>query len=167
MSQGGRQTSHIVAEIFTEVGVAFNRVGEFAMMMNSEFDSPYKDVITDNDVQMIGAAVAKFSEDIEKMCQRIKDRTLLQIRNSMKRHAYEEAGLPLRKQQIISTPKAAVAQERVRNTTTPLSNASTVMPQSSAKSADITLNMLNATEQEVDVEGLSAADKLDYDSADH
>ena len=160
MSQGGRQTSQIVAEIFTEVGIAFNRIGEFAMMMNPELDSPYKDKITDSEIQMIAAAVAKFSDDIEKMCQRIKDRTLLQIRNSMKRHAYEEAGLPLRKQQIIATTKAAVTQERVRN-------SSTVMPQSSAKSADITLNMLNATEQEVDVEGLSAADKLDYDSADH
>jgi len=160
MSQVGRQTSQIVAEIFTEVGIAFNRIGEFAMLMNPELDSPYKDRITDTEVQMIAAAVAKFSEDIENMCQRIKDRTLLQIRSSMKRHAYEEAGLPLRKQQIISTPKAAVTQERIRSTTS-------VMPQSSAKSADITLNMLNATEQEVDVEGLSAADKLDYDSADH
>lgn len=160
MSQGGRQTSQIVAEIFTEVGIAFNRIGEFAMMMNPELDSPFKDKITETEIQMIAAAVSKFSEDIEKMCQRIKDRTLLQIRNSMKRHAYEEAGLPLRKQQIIATPKTAVAQERVRNTTA-------VMPQSSAKSADITLNMLNATEQEVDVEGLSAADKLDYDSAGH
>lgn len=159
MSQSGRQTSQIVAEIFTEVGIAFNRIGEFAMMMNPELDSPYKDKITVTEIQMIASAVAKFSDDIEKMCQRIKDRTLLQIRNSMKRHAYEEAGLPLRKQQIIGTTKTAVSQERVRN--------SSVMPQSSAKSADITLNMLNATEQEVDVEGLSAADKLDYDSADH
>lgn len=162
MSQGGRQTSHIVAEIFTEVGIAFNRIGEFAMLMNPELDSPYKDKISETEIQIISAAVKKFSDDIEKMCQRIKDRTLLQIRNSMKRHAYEEAGLPLRKQQIISTPKtaAAVTQERVRN-------ATPVMPQSSAKSADITLNMLNATEQEVDVEGLSAADKLDYESTDH
>lgn len=160
MSQSGRQTSQIVAEIFTEVGIAFNRVGELAMMMNPELDSPFKEKITDTEVQMIAAAVAKFSDDTEKICQRIKDRTLLQIRNSMKRHAYEEAGLPLRKQQIISTPKTTVTQERVRNT-------ATVMPQSSAKSADITLNMLNATEQEVDVEGLSAADKLEYDSAGH
>lgn len=159
MSQSGNQTSGIVADIFHEMGDAFNRIGQFAVMMSSEHDSQYKDKLTEIEIQMLGAAVAKFSDDIEKMCQRIKDRTLLQIRNSMKRHAYEEAGLPLRKQQILTTPKAAVTQERARNTT--------VMPQSSAKSADITLNMLNATEQEVDVEGLSAAVKLDYDSADH
>ncbi|XP_035228242.1 chromatin complexes subunit BAP18-like [Stegodyphus dumicola] len=159
MSQNVRQTSHIVAEIFTDVGTAFTRLGELEMLLNPEFDSPYREKATENEVQMLRAAVKKFGEDIDKICQRIKDRTLLQIRNSMKRHAYEEAGLPLRKQQIISTPKTSISQDKTRN-------ANAVLSQASAKSADITLNMLNATEQEVDVEGLSAVDKLDYDSAD-
>ncbi|XP_015919892.1 chromatin complexes subunit BAP18 [Parasteatoda tepidariorum] len=157
MSQALRPTSLIVAEIFTDVGVAFTRLGELEMLLNPENETKYK--ISETDLLALRQAIMKFGEDIDKICQRIKDRTLLQIRSSMKRHAYEEAGLPLRKQQIISTPKPAVSQEKVRS--------ASVLSQSTAKSADITLNMLNATEQEVDVEGLSAAVKLEYDSTDN
>ncbi|XP_054720443.1 chromatin complexes subunit BAP18-like [Uloborus diversus] len=156
MTQAIRQTSHVVAEIFTDVGAAFTRLGELEMLLNPDVDSSYRDKVSENDIQMLRDAVKKFTDDIDNICQRIKERTLLQIRNSMKRHAYEEAGLPLRKQQIISTPKPAMDKSRT----------SSVISQSTAKSADITLNMLNATEQEVDVEGLTTSDKLDYDSAD-
>ncbi|KAG8197304.1 hypothetical protein JTE90_007550 [Oedothorax gibbosus] len=157
MSQSNRQTAQVVAEIFTDVGVAFTRLGELEMLLNPDSESRNK--LSESDVIALRAAIMKFGQEIDKICLRIKDRTLLQIRNSMKRHAYEEAGLPLRKQQVISTPKPAVAQEKVR---TPSSG----MSQPTAKSADITLNMLNATEPEVDVEGLATPDKLDYDCTD-
>ncbi|GBN48405.1 Chromatin complexes subunit BAP18 [Araneus ventricosus] len=157
MSQVNRPTSHVVSEIFEDFGTAFTLLGELEVYLNPDSETGNK--IPENDLLALRAAINKFGEDIEKICQRIKERTLLQIRNSMKRHAYEEAGLPLRKQQIITAPKAAISQEKVRNT-------SSVLSQSSAKSADITLNMLNATEQEVDVEGLATADKLDYGCTD-
>lgn len=159
MSQGNRQTSHIVSEIFADVGTSFTLLGELEMMLNPEY-AARKNVSEANQLAL-RAAIAKFGEDVDKICQRIKDRTLLQIRNSMKRHAYEEAGLPLRKQQIIAAPKATISQEKVRSA----SNVS-VLSQPTAKSADITLNMLNATEQEVDVEGLATSDKLDYGCTD-
>ncbi|CAL1298124.1 unnamed protein product [Larinioides sclopetarius] len=157
MSQVNRPTSHIVSEIFSDFGTAFTLLGELEVYLNPEVETGNK--IPENDLLALRAAINKFGEDIEKICQRIKERTLLQIRNSMKRHAYEEAGLPLRKQPIITAPKTAISQEKVRNT-------SSVLSQPSAKSADITLNMLNATEQEVDVEGLATADKLDYGCTD-
>ncbi|KAF8783156.1 chromatin complexes subunit BAP18-like [Argiope bruennichi] len=157
MSQVNRPTSHIVSEIFTDFGTAFTLLGELEVYLNPDSDTNNK--IAESDLLALRAAVNKFGEEIENMCQRIKERTLLQIRNSMKRHAYEEAGLPLRKQQILATSKTPISQEKARN-------ASSVLSQSSAKSADITLNMLNATEQEVDVEGLATADKLDYGCTD-
>ncbi|GFR02740.1 chromatin complexes subunit BAP18 [Trichonephila clavata] len=160
MSQGNRQTSHIVSEIFADVGTSFTLLGELEMMLNPEYAARNK--VPEADVQALRAAINKFGEDIDKICQRIKDRTLLQIRNSMKRHAYEEAGLPLRKQQIIAAPKPTISQEKVRSA----SSVSVLSQPTATKSADITLNMLNATEQEVDVEGLATSDKLDYGCTD-
>ncbi|GFS99956.1 chromatin complexes subunit BAP18 [Nephila pilipes] len=149
-----------VFEIFADVGTSFTLLGELEMMLNPEYAARHN--VSETNLLDLRAAINKFGEDIDVICQRIKDRTLLQIRSSMKRHAYEEAGLPLRKQQIIAAPKATISQEKVvRN----VSNVS-ILSQPSAKSADITLNMLNATEQEVDVEGLATSDKLDYGCTD-
>ncbi|XP_037564186.1 BPTF-associated chromatin complex component 1 isoform X3 [Dermacentor andersoni] len=77
-----------------------------------------------------------------------------QIKNSMKRKAYEEAGIPIKK----APPKAEAAPPPPQPTLAAGLQAAT-------KSADITLNMLNATETEVDVEGLGGTGKLDYDSS--
>ncbi|GFS69163.1 chromatin complexes subunit BAP18 [Nephila pilipes] len=140
--------------------MSFTLMGELEMMLNPEYTS--RNNISETDVLALRAAITKFGEDINAICKIIKKRTILQIKGSMKRLAYEEAGLPLRKQQIIAVPKATVSQEKIiRN----VSNVS-VLSQQSAKSADITLNMLNATEPEVDVEGLATADKLDYGCTD-
>ncbi|GIY11134.1 chromatin complexes subunit BAP18 [Caerostris extrusa] len=157
MSEVNRQTSFIVSEIFADVGEAFTLLGELEMYLNPEAVNRNK--LPENEVRALRAAINKFGKDIDVICERIKERTLLQIRNSMKRHAYDEAGLPLRKQQIITVSKPAIPQEKVRN-------AANVLSQPTAKSADITLNMLNATEQEVEVDGLATANKLDYGCTD-
>ncbi|XP_015927836.1 chromatin complexes subunit BAP18-like isoform X3 [Parasteatoda tepidariorum] len=75
----------------------------------------------------------------------------------VKRKSFEDPGTVLKKQ-MTATIKT-VSQDKIRA-------LNSVISQSTPKSADITLNMLNAMEPEVDVEGL-AASKLDYDSPDN
>uniref|UniRef100_A0A6B0UQH0 Putative chromatin complex subunit bap18-like protein n=1 Tax=Ixodes ricinus TaxID=34613 RepID=A0A6B0UQH0_IXORI len=85
-----------------------------------------------------------------------------QIKNSMKRKAYEEAGLPIKKQQQQVSVALKAAQEGAQTT---LAGGLLAQAAGATKSADMTLNMLNATETEVDVEGLGGTGKLDYDSS--
>ncbi|GFU05102.1 chromatin complexes subunit BAP18 [Nephila pilipes] len=84
--------------------MSFTLMGELEMMLNPEYTS--RNNISETDVLALRAAITKFGEDINAICKIIKKRTILQIKGSMKRLAYEEAGLPLRKQQIIAVPKA-------------------------------------------------------------
>merc|ERR1719336_1279650 len=64
----------------------------------------------------------------------IKERTVLQIKTALQKKAYEEAGIQ--------------AQNSV-------SNNKIMQGQSGASSAEVTLNALNASESEVDVESLA------------
>ncbi|CAK9830718.1 Chromatin complexes subunit BAP18 [Anthophora retusa] len=83
-----------------------------------------------------------------------------QIRTTLKKKAFEEAGVPIR-QQILSQQSAqqsaVVQQQQVKQQTGNLMG----------KSAEVTLNMLNASESEVDVEGLpeECQVKLEFEGA--
>ncbi|XP_017797749.1 PREDICTED: chromatin complexes subunit BAP18 isoform X3 [Habropoda laboriosa] len=82
-----------------------------------------------------------------------------QIRTTLKKKAFEEAGVPIR-QQILSQQSAqqstVVQQQQVKQ-------QGNLM----GKSAEVTLNMLNASESEVDVEGLpeECQVKLEFEGA--
>lgn len=80
-----------------------------------------------------------------------------QIRTTLKRKAFEEAGVPVKKQPVTTTPSATV-----KKTPGQTPNSSII-----GKSADVTLNMLNASESEVDVEGLpeECQVKLEFEGA--
>ncbi|KAJ4441893.1 hypothetical protein ANN_11753 [Periplaneta americana] len=69
-----------------------------------------------------------------------------QIRTTLKKKAFEDAGLPVRQIQTVQATQA---------------------PQQSmmSKSSEVTLNMLNAPESEVDVEGLPEDVKLEFEGA--
>lgn len=71
-----------------------------------------------------------------------------QIRTALKKKAFEDAGLPVRPANTVSQ----VAQQQ----------PSLAQQQSMIKS-EVTLNMLNAPESEVDVEGLHEDVKLEFD----
>lgn len=75
----------------------------------------------------------------------------------MKKQAFEEAGVPLRQQQ--NSQQNAVSQ--------PKPPAAPTNPNLMGKSAEVTLNMLNAPESEVDVEGIpeECQVKLEFEAA--
>ncbi|KYB28109.1 Chromatin complexes subunit BAP18-like Protein [Tribolium castaneum] len=65
-----------------------------------------------------------------------------QIRTALKKKAFEDAGLPVRQ---LNTVQQNVQQPMIKS--------------------EVTLNMLNAAESEVDVEGLHEEVKLEFDGA--
>lgn len=72
--------------------------------------------------------------------------TRSQIRTALKKKAFEDAGLPVRQM----------------STVTPTAQQQSNIQQPMIKS-EVTLNMLNAAESEVDVEGLHEEVKLEFD----
>ncbi|GFR33281.1 uncharacterized protein TNCT_90341 [Trichonephila clavata] len=112
-----------------------------------------------------GAAFSKLSELIMTL-HPVGETTTASVstRTPVKRKSVEDSGVQVKKQMIASTSATATAtvtmkpisQEKIRA-------LNAVITQPTPKSADITLNMLNAMEPEVDVEGLT---KLEYDSSD-
>ncbi|XP_060822921.1 chromatin complexes subunit BAP18 isoform X3 [Bombus pascuorum] len=83
-----------------------------------------------------------------------------QIRTTLKKKAFEEAGVPIRQQMLSqqSTQQSAVQQASKQQT----GNQGLM-----GKSSEVTLNMLNAPESEVDVEGLpeECQVKLEFEGA--
>ncbi|XP_075535828.1 BPTF-associated chromatin complex component 1 isoform X2 [Dermacentor variabilis] len=95
-----------VGEIFTAAGAAFTKLGELAVQLYSASEpSPAGGKWTDDEVEMLRSAVKRFGDDLNKLSDHIKNRTISQIKNSMKRKAYEEAGIPIKK----APPKAEAA----------------------------------------------------------
>lgn len=70
-----------------------------------------------------------------------------QIRTALKKKAFEDAGLPVRQ---ISVPASQLQLQQVPQT----------------HKSEVTLNMLNAAESEVDVEGLHEEVKLEFEGGD-
>ncbi|XP_057329542.1 chromatin complexes subunit BAP18 isoform X2 [Microplitis mediator] len=142
-----------VGEIFTAAGAAFNKLGELTMQLHPTTDSP-AGKWTDEEIEMLRHSVKTFSEDLHKISDHIKGRTVSQIKTGLKKKVFEEAGVPIRHpvQQNVQIKK----QPSV-NTNQGLMNTS----------AEVTLNMLNATESEVDVEGLpeECQVKLEFEGA--
>ncbi|XP_032666322.1 chromatin complexes subunit BAP18 [Odontomachus brunneus] len=148
-----------VGEIFTAAGAAFSKLGELTMQLHPVTDSP-AGKWTDDEIEMLRHSVKTFSEDLNKISEHIKSRTVSQIRTTLKKKAFEEAGVPIRQQIIPPTGQSLVQQQQ-------LSKQQTVNQTLIGKSADVTLNMLNASETEVDVEGLQddCPVKLEFEGA--
>ncbi|XP_075211949.1 BPTF-associated chromatin complex component 1 isoform X2 [Lycorma delicatula] len=133
-----------VGEIFTAAGAAFNKLGELTLQLHPTADSP-AGKWTDEEIEMLRQAVKKFGEDLNQISEHIKGRTVSQIRTTLKKKAYEDAGIPVRTMTTVQTSQP---------------------PQQGMlgkSAAEVTLNMLNASESEVDVEGLAEDVKLEFD----
>ncbi|XP_050684123.1 chromatin complexes subunit BAP18-like isoform X5 [Leptidea sinapis] len=114
-----------VGEIFREAGSAFSKLSEMTMTLHPVGDSLPHGKWTDDEIEMLRSSVHRFAVDLNKLSQQIKTRTLSQIQTTLKKKAFEDAGLPVRQ---------------------------------------VTLNKLNAPENEVDVESLSNDVKLEFET---
>ncbi|UYV81020.1 C17orf49 [Cordylochernes scorpioides] len=158
-------SSITVGEIFTAAGAAFTRLGELTMQLHPVAEpSPSSNKWTSEEIEMLRSAVRNFGDELNKISEHIKGRTINQIKTSMKRKAYDDAGIPLKKQPILTIKTTAPSASHTDAPTRAIPTISQASKSSGC--AEITLNMLNATEPEVDVEGLgSGAVKLEYDSS--
>nr|XP_032526370.1 chromatin complexes subunit BAP18-like isoform X3 [Danaus plexippus plexippus] len=143
-----------VGEIFREAGSAFNKLSEMTMLLHPMGDTQpgfYSGKWTDEEIEMLRSCVHRFAIDLNKLSQHIKARTVSQIRSTLKKKAFEDAGIPVR--QVSSMGNNAL------QVVSPLSLSSVL-----GKNAEVTLNMLNASENEVDVEGLNNDVKLEFEA---
>ncbi|XP_022249812.1 chromatin complexes subunit BAP18-like [Limulus polyphemus] len=98
---------------------------------------------TDEEIEMLRTAIQKFGDDLNKISYLIKNRTVAQIKNSIKKKG-DEGGLPCTVKKVeLKLPQCKKESQ-----------------QTSTATNDMTLNMLNAAEAEVDVEELGG---LGYD----
>ncbi|XP_053624910.1 chromatin complexes subunit BAP18-like isoform X1 [Plodia interpunctella] len=145
-----------VGEIFREAGIAFNKLSEMTLLLHPMGDSQPGGKWTEEEIEMLRSCVHRFAIDLNKLSQHIKNRTVTQIRTTLKKKAFEDAGIPVR--QVSST--------LMTHPPAPPQVAPTlgILPQTGlGKNAEVTLNMLNASENEVDVEGLSGDVKLEFE----
>ncbi|XP_070173852.1 chromatin complexes subunit BAP18-like isoform X2 [Littorina saxatilis] len=143
-----------VGEIFTAAGQAFSKLGELTMQLHPTAEQNTSGgKWTDQEIEMLRSSVKKFGEDLNKISEVIKSRTVSQIRNQLKRKAYEDAGL--------QPPTATPTKGQVKVSTSSESHSK------KQKTSEVTLSALNAPEGDVDIEGLgdsSTSKKLDFDS---
>ncbi|KAK9890524.1 hypothetical protein WA026_010600 [Henosepilachna vigintioctopunctata] len=136
-----------VGEIFTAAGQAFNKLGDLTMQLHPNAESP-TGKWTDEEIEMLRQVVKQFSDGLNQISEHIKRRTVSQIRTALKKKAFEDAGLPVR--QIVSNTQPPQLQQPVQQTHV---------------KSEVTLNMLNAAESEVDVEGLHEEVKLEFEGS--
>ncbi|ESO96145.1 hypothetical protein LOTGIDRAFT_214697 [Lottia gigantea] len=147
-----------VGEIFTAAGTAFSKLGELTMQLHPTGEpSPSGGKWTDEEVDLLRSAVKQFGDDLNKISEVIKNRTISQIKNKLKRKAYDDAGL--------QPPTETTSSNMVQKTVS--SQHISEHQTKKQKTSDVTLSALNAPESDVDIEGLgesSASKKLDFDS---
>eukprot|EP00095_Tigriopus_kingsejongensis_P001348 snap_masked-scaffold2355_size16609-processed-gene-0.1 protein:Tk01348 transcript:snap_masked-scaffold2355_size16609-processed-gene-0.1-mRNA-1 annotation:"dna-binding protein c17orf49-like protein" len=144
MPPTGSDPATKVGEIFTSAGLAFNTLGQLTTQLNSSSSKTGGSAAnsaggvsvkwTQEEVDLLHQAVTSFAQDLHQITERIKGRTVQQIKGTLQKKAYDEAGLP--------QPQASTPQ-----TCAPTSNPA-------LSQGDVTLNALNASEHEVDVEGM-------------
>ncbi|XP_041949223.1 chromatin complexes subunit BAP18 [Alosa sapidissima] len=174
-----------VGEIFSAAGTAFSKLGELTMQLHPVSDSsPAGAKWTETEIEMLRAAVRRFGDDLNNISSVIKERTVAQIKTTVKRKLYEDSRVPLSpespKKTVKKTVALAAAPASVAPTvitvptsqvvvTTGLQSQSPMPPAiKKQKTADVTLSALNDSDVNsdlVDIEGLGegSTKKLNFD----
>ncbi|XP_062392917.1 chromatin complexes subunit BAP18 [Sardina pilchardus] len=174
-----------VGEIFSAAGAAFSKLGELTMQLHPVSDSsPAGAKWTETEIEMLRAAVRRFGDDLNNISSVIKERTVAQIKTTVKRKLYEDSRVPLSpespKKTVKKTVALAAAPAPVAPTvitvptsqvvvTTGLQSQSPMPPAiKKQKTADVTLSALNDSDVNsdlVDIEGLGegSTKKLNFD----
>ncbi|XP_010898123.1 chromatin complexes subunit BAP18 isoform X1 [Esox lucius] len=175
-----------VGEIFSAAGAAFTKLGELTMQLHPVADSsPAGAKWTDTEIEQLRSAVVRFGDDLNSLSSVIKERTVAQIKTTVKRKLYDESGMPI----STDSPKKTIKKTSVNMATTAtptviavptsqvvvtagLQGSVTVAPPTMKKqktSADVTLSALNDSDVNsdlVDIEGLgegSNSKKINFD----
>ncbi|KAG9341629.1 hypothetical protein JZ751_018692 [Albula glossodonta] len=174
-----------VGEIFSAAGAAFTKLGELTMQLHPVADSsPAGAKWTDTEIDMLRSAVRRFGDDLNTISSVIKERTVAQIKTTVKRKLYEDSGVPLssdspkkstKKATAVSVASAAppaiitVPTSQVV-VTSGLQGPSSAPPaiKKQKTAADVTLSALNDSDVNsdlVDIEGLGegTTKKLNFD----
>ncbi|CAB1316383.1 unnamed protein product [Coregonus sp. 'balchen'] len=176
-----------VGEIFSAAGAAFTKLGELTMQLHPVADSsPAGAKWTETEVEMLRSAVRRFGDDLNSISSVIKERTVAQIKTTVKRKLYEDSRVPLSSDSpkkitkkttvIMAAAPAPVAPTVIAVptsqvvVTTGLQSPSSMPPAiKKQKTADVTLSALNDSDVNsdlVDIEGLgdsSNTKKLNFD----
>ena len=173
-----------VAEIFESAGMSFSRLG--AMTMELQHQHTQQQIKTqagkwgDEEIEMLRAAVLQFGNDIEKICEHMKSKSVAQIRTALKRKAVQQKASSNAKDGAASTPAVGNEQGLSADTAqTPRTSQDQQDPKISAKrlkmdesrnagAIDTQDNSLFGKSGHVNNSSIieSALDKLKYDSKD-
>ncbi|KAM9846663.1 BPTF-associated chromatin complex component 1 isoform 1-T1 [Aulostomus maculatus] len=173
-----------VGEIFSAAGAAFTKLGELTMQLHPVSDSsPAGAKWTETEIEMLRLAVRRFGDDLNNISTVIKERTVAQIKSTVKRKLYEDSRVPIssespkktvKKTAVAMTPAPAPAMMAVPTSqvvvaTGMQSSPSLAPPIKKQKTADVTLSALNDSDVNsdlVDIEGLgdgTSSKKLNFD----
>ncbi|KAM9780732.1 chromatin complexes subunit BAP18-like [Syngnathus typhle] len=165
-----------VGEIFSAAGAAFSKLGELTMQLHPVSDSsPAGAKWTETEIEMLRVAVRRFGDDLNSISSVIKDRTVAQIKSTVKRKLYEDSRVPLAVDSLKKSVKKVAAPPTLP-TAVPASSPQVVVatgmqsatslapPIKKQKTADVTLSALNDSDVNsdlVDMDGLGK--KLNFD----
>nr|CAG4644498.1 EOG090X0LYT [Lepidurus arcticus] len=154
-----------VGEIFSAAGIAFTSLAKLTMQLHPSAETTTGGKWSEEEVDMLRQAVKKFADDMEKITEHVKDRTVSQLRTGIQKKTYEAAGLPapVSKAPTPSTSKgvssiagpSSASSSMAQRLSAATPSTSSAMLGLGASKAEVTLNALNASESEVDVEGIS------------
>jgi len=79
------------SEIFLTAAASFQRLGELTMQLNFTADAQHHSHWTDKDLDMLQDSILRFSEDLSRISESVRDKTNTQVKLDLKRKAIDEA----------------------------------------------------------------------------